>query len=91
MRRLKLHGKKIRKAPARKPNQKSCNLCNYETMEIIRRGDLSFNSREELGGYCPHCRAHLLENIYENKADLKLKRDENEWERAMYLDKRKNG
>ena len=63
----KLSWEKLRKAKARQPNQKSCNLCNYETMEIMRRGKLSINSREKLGGYCPHRRGHLLQNIDENE------------------------
>ena len=41
------------------------------------RSALSINSREELGGYCPHRRTHILENIFENKSELKLKRAEN--------------
>ena len=82
---------KMRRAPARKPNQKSCNLCNFETMEIMRRGTLSLNSREELGGYCPHRRGYLLENIGVNKEDLKLKRIEKQCKKELYLDKQKYG
>ena len=72
----KLSWEGIKTAKPRKANQGSCNLCNLETIHIMRRSAISLNSREELGGYCPHRRVHLLENIEENKNDLKIIRTE---------------
>ena len=87
----KLTWEKLRKAVPRKANQKSCNLCNYKTLEIMRRGSLSLNSREELGGYCPHRRGFLLENISENKNNLKEKRAERKRLKELYKEKLRYG
>ena len=51
---LKLLWGKVKMARPRRPNQKSCNLCNQETLAIMRREATSIHIREELGGYCPH-------------------------------------
>ena len=53
----------------------------------MSRSKISINSREELGGYCPHRRAHLLENIEENSADLKIKRAEKKKKKEKYKNK----
>ena len=67
---------RLKRARARGPNGRTCKLCNMETMFLMDRPKHSINSREELGGYCPHRRRHVIENIFENRADLKLKRAE---------------
>ena len=67
---------RLKRARARGPNSKSCKLCNLETIYLMDRAKISINSRDELGGYCPHRRKHIIENIYENRADLKIKRAE---------------
>ena len=50
-------------AKARIPNQSNCNLCSKETLLLMERSSNSLNKNEELGGYCPHRRRHLLCNI----------------------------
>ena len=72
-----LEWSKLKSIKPRKANQKSCNLCNQETLAIMHRSSISINTREELGGYCPHRRVHLLQNINENKQNLKSIRAEN--------------
>ena len=85
-----LEWSKIKRVKARGANQKSCALCNTETHEIMMRSKLSINDREELGGYCPHRRAHLIVNIQENKENLKEERAENKRKKEEFK-KRKYG
>ena len=85
-----LEWSKIKKVKPRGANQKSCALCNTETHEIMKRSEISINDREELGGYCPHRRAHLIINIQENKENLKEVRAENKRKKEEYR-KRKYG
>ena len=58
---------KLAYAQARKPNQKNCNLCSKETLLLMDRSKNSLNKKEELGGYCPHRRKHLICNIMGRK------------------------
>ena len=44
----------VAKAKARNPNNKRCNICCKEALFILNKDKLSINSRDELGGYCPH-------------------------------------
>ena len=50
-------------ARPRKANKKNCNICSKETLLLQRRSKTNINSREEIGGYCPHRRKWLLANI----------------------------
>ena len=61
------------RAKACGPNQSRCNLCCKETLLLMDRGSLSLNKREEMGGYCPHKRAHLICAIKSNKEVMKIK------------------
>ena len=56
---------------ARGANQKLCNICDKETMFLMKRDTLNINSREEIGGYCPHRRGWLLKNIASEKIERK--------------------
>ena len=76
---------RLKRARARGPNNKLCGLCNQETLFLMKRSKTSLNSRDELGGYCPHRRAYILENIFENRADLKIKRTEAKRKKAEYV------
>ena len=58
-----LRWEKLSSAKARGANQRLCNVCNKETMFLMKRDVLNINSREEIGGYCPHRRGWILKNI----------------------------
>ena len=68
-----LKWEKIAKAKGRGPNNKRCNLCCREAYFIMHKDLKSKNKRDELGGYCPHRRTHLLSHISSNKEVLKEK------------------
>ena len=63
----------LAKAKPRNPNNKRCNICCKEALFILNKDKLSINSRDELGGYCPHRRAHLISHIKSNADVLKEK------------------
>ena len=50
-------------------------------MLLQKRSILNINSREEIGGYCPHRRKWLLSNIEvvkaERRKEIKKKKEEN--------------
>ena len=58
---------KLTKGYSRAPNQKSCNLCNLEAIEIMRSDSNNINLKAELGGFCPHQRWHLISYIKSNR------------------------
>ena len=66
-----LKWEKLARGTARRPNQRFCNVCNKETMYLMKRDILNVNSREEIGGYCPHRRGWLLKNIKSEKVSRK--------------------
>ena len=59
---------RIAAARPRKANQRNCNICSKETLLLQKRSRDNINSREEIGGYCPHRRKWVLMNIEEVKA-----------------------
>ena len=61
-------------AQARKANQSLCNLCNLETLFIMRGSPDQINKRDEMGGYCPHKRKFLLKNI---ASEIKRRKEDN--------------
>ena len=63
----KLSWEKIAYAKERGANQKYCNICNKETLSIMREGNDLLNERNELGGYCAHRGKYLIKNIPSNK------------------------
>ena len=67
----KLSWTRVGYAQPRKANQKLCNLCNLETLLILRGSSDQINKRDELGGYCPHKRKFLLQNINSEKQNRK--------------------
>ena len=69
-----LHWEKLASAKARGPNQRLCNLCNRETLLLMKRNSLCVNDWEEIGGYCAHRRGWLLQNIKEEKVERERKK-----------------
>ena len=69
---------RIAYARARAPNNKMCNLCSKETLLLMRRDSNSINKKEELGGYCPHRRGHLIFNI---KSNLNVRKQQARYKR----------
>ena len=61
----------LARAKPRGPNQTRCNLCSKEIILLMSRSSISLNHRDELGGYCPHKRVHLLNAIQYNKEVMK--------------------
>ena len=56
---------KTNSSETKKSKPKNCNICSKETLLLQRRSKTNINSREEIGGYCPHRRKWLLANIEE--------------------------
>ena len=57
----------------KEPNQWLCNVCNKETLFLMKRNSKSVNNREEFGGYCAHKHEWLLQNIKAAKLENKKK------------------
>ena len=68
---INMQWKKLANAKPCKPMNNNCNLCSKEAWYIMNRNYLSINKREEMGGYCPHRRQHLLINSKLNKEAIK--------------------
>ena len=62
----------LTKAKARLPNQKHCQLCNKEAIQILRSDTKNINSRAELVGYCVNKRWNLLLHIKANRKGNKI-------------------
>ena len=69
-----LNWHKMTVAPARKPNQKSCVLCNKEALMIMRSDRKNINLKSEMGGFCPHRRWHLINHIKSNRVGNKVQK-----------------
>ena len=70
-----LKWEKLAYGKARRANQKMCNICDKETIFLMKRSVLNINSREEIGGYCPHKRGWLLKNIKSEKVSRKIEKN----------------
>ena len=66
---------KVAYAKPCRPMDKSCNLCSKEAYYIMKKDEKSINKREEMGGYCPHRRRHLLINSKQNKENMKASKN----------------
>ena len=74
-------------AKPRGANQRNCNICNKETLLLQKRSKFNINSREEIGGYCPHRRKWLLSNIEEVKAEKRKEISKKKAENKAIKDK----
>ena len=68
-----LNWEKVAKGRPRKPNKKTCNLCNLEAIAIMNSNESNINLKSELGGFCIHRRWHLISYIKSNRIKNKRK------------------
>ena len=65
-------------------NDKAITGTSWEASFIMFNDSKSINKRDELGGYCPHRRTHLLSHISSNKEVLKEKAKQKKEKQKKY-------